>query len=90
MVTAEAHARIVEERDNLLIIARERHEAVKTLEAALKKLENDRSTKTIQSAGRFMTFAWIMMVIVVVFTGSIIVAGAIRASARECPAQGKP
>jgi len=79
MVTAEEHARVIEERDNLLIIARERHEMVKRLEA-------DQSLKTIKAAGRFMTFAWVMMVLVIVFMGSIIVSSAIRASARECPA----
>ena len=69
-----------------LIALRARVAELEGAEVALAKLKADRSAETIRTAGRLMQLAWIMMLVMVVFAGAIIVAGAIRASARECPA----
>ena len=70
------------ETDDELIVLRTK---VADLEAKLAALKAERSAQTIQSAGRLAQLAWILMVIMAVFAGTIIVAGAIRSSARECP-----
>ena len=76
--------------DEELIALRARVADLEAAEAALEKLKADRSAETIRTAGRLAQFAWILMIITVVFTGTIIVAGAIRASARECPSVSQP
>jgi hypothetical protein len=75
------------ETDDELIVLRAK---VADLETALAALKAERSAQTIQTAGRLAQLAWILMVIMVVFAGTIIVASAIRASARECPAISQP
>ena len=83
MVTAEDHEKVVMERDSWESIAHER-------QAALDKLKADRSAETIRSAGRLMQLAWVLMLVMVVFAGVLIVSGAVRASARECPPCASP
>ncbi len=78
MASTDEHAQVVVERDDWRRIAQDRL-------VALEKLKADRSAETIRTAGRLAQFAWILMLVMVVFAGTIIVAGAIRASARECP-----
>lgn len=82
MVSAEEHAQVITGRDAWAMTARE-------VQAALEKLK-DRSAEMIRTAGRLMRFAWSLMIVMVVFAGAIIVAGAIRASARECPPVSQP
>ena len=77
-------------RDEELIALRAQVAKLEGAEAALEKLKADRSGETIRTAGRLAQFAWILMIIMVVFAATIIVAGAIRASARECPAVLQP
>lgn len=76
--------------DEELIALRARVAELEGAEAALEKLKADRSAETIRTAGRLARLAWILMIIMVVFAGTIIVAGAIRTSARECPAVLQP
>ena len=71
--------------DDELIALRARVAELEGAEIALEKLKADRSAETIRTAGRLMRFAWILMLVMVVFAAAIIVAGAIRASSRECP-----
>ena len=78
MVTAEVHEQIIAERDFWASIAQERL-------VTLEKLKADRNADTIRAAGRLMQLAWILMILMVVFTGTIVLAGALRASSRECP-----
>lgn len=77
-------------RDEELIALRTRVADLEGAQVALEKLKADRSAETIRTAGRLARFAWILMIIMVVFAGTIIVAGAIRASARECPPVSQP
>ena len=78
MVSTEEHAQVVAERDDWKALAQDRL-------VALEKLKADRSAETIRTAGRLAQFAWILMLVMVVFAAVIIVTGAIRATARECP-----
>jgi len=71
MVTAEEHAQVVMERDSWETIARERH-------AALEKLQADRSHEMIRSTVQFARLAWTLMVLMLVFSATILVAGAVR------------
>ena len=77
-VTSEEQARIVAdltmERDDWEALARDRL-------ATLEKLQADRSYETLRAAGRLMQFAWILMLVMVLFAGVILVAGAVRATA---------
>lgn len=78
MVPTEEHVQVIAERDAWKAHAQDRLVALETLKA-------DRSAETIRTAGRLAQFAWILMLIMVVFTGVIIVASAMRATSRECP-----
>lgn len=76
--------------DEELIALRTRVAELEGAEAALEKLKADRSAETIRTAGQLATFAWVLMIIMVGFAATIIVAGAVRASARKCPPVSQP
>ena len=76
--TSPEYAQVVMERDAWEAIARER-------QGALDKLQADRSHASIQSALQFARLAWTLMLVTLLFAGTIIVAGAVRA-ARTAPA----
>lgn len=64
-------------------IARERHTTIEKLQAVLEKIQADRSAATLQAGMRLARLAGILMIGVILFAGTCIVAGALQA--RNCP-----